>query len=70
MLGALLTVALLVAVAVLIVSATAWAIATAAGSWQGAARARAGVLVSLAGAALTGGALAWTNWLLDTGAHL
>ena len=25
---------------------------------------------ALAGATLTGGALAWANWLLDVGAHL
>jgi hypothetical protein len=68
--GALLTYGLLTAVFMLIVSAVAWALASASGSWHGAARAKAGVLVALGGAALTGGALAWANWLLDVGAHL
>jgi len=68
--GALLTVSLVAAVAMLIVSAVAWAIASNAGSWHTATRARTGVLVAVGGAALTGGALVWTNWLLDTGAAL
>lgn len=68
--GALFTYGLLTAVLMLIVCAVAWAFASASGSWHGAARAKTGVLVALGGAALTGGALAWTNWLLDIGAHL
>ena len=68
--GALLTLALITAVGVLIVCAVTWAIATGTGSWQTATRARTGILVALAGAALAGGALAWTNWLLHTGAAL
>jgi hypothetical protein len=68
--GALLTVGLLAAVAMLIGCAVAWAISSHAGSWHTAMRARSGVLVALGGAVLTGGALAWANWLLDTGAAL
>lgn len=68
--GALLTVGLTTAVAMLVVCAAAWALASAHGSWQSAARAKSGLLVALAGAALTGGALAWTNWLLDVGSRL
>ncbi|MPV35937.1 hypothetical protein GB881_02545 [Georgenia subflava] len=68
--GALLTIALVTAVALLIVCAITWAIAVSAGSWHTVARARAGVLVAIGGAALTGGALAWTNWLLDTGTSI
>ena len=68
--GALLTVGLITAVAMLIVSAVTWAIASNAGSWHTAMRARSGVLVAVGGAALTGGALAWTNWLLNAGAAL
>jgi hypothetical protein len=68
--GALLTITLVVAVCLLIGCAVAWAIATGTGAWQATARARTGVLVALGGAALAGGALAWTNWLLDTGARL
>lgn len=68
--GALLTIALIAAVALLLVCAITWAIAASSGSWHTVARARTGVLVSIAGAALTGGALAWTNWLLDLGSTL
>ncbi|WP_235737732.1 DUF6112 family protein [Nocardioides alcanivorans] len=68
--GALLTYGLLFACLMLIVSAAAWAIASSNGSWQSASKAKAGVFVALGGAALTGGALAWANWLLDVGAVL
>ncbi len=70
LIGALLTIALITAVGMLVVCAVTWAVATGCGSWQAATRARTGVLVALAGATLTGGALAWTNWLLHTGAAL
>ena len=68
--GALLTYGLIVAVLVLVISATAWAIASNSGSWQAAQKAKAGCFVALGGAVLTGAALAWANWLLDIGAHL
>ena len=68
--GALLTYGLLVAVLMLIVCATAWAIGSANGSWHTANKAKTGLLVALFGAVLTGGALAWANWLLDVGARL
>jgi hypothetical protein len=68
--GALLTYGLLVAVLMLIVCATGWAIGSANGSWQTASKAKTGLLVALFGAVLTGGALAWANWLLDVGAQL
>lgn len=68
--GALLTYGLIIAVLMLIVSATTWALAAHGGSWHTAQKAKTGVLVALAGATLTGGALAWANWLLDLGAHL
>ena len=68
--GALLTYGLISAVLLLVISAATWAIATGSGSWHAAQKAKAGTAVALAGAALTGAALAWTNWLLDIGAHL
>ena len=68
--GASLTYGLIIAVLMLIVSAAAWALASSSGSWHAAQKAKSGVLVALAGATLTGGALAWANWLLDVGAHL
>jgi hypothetical protein len=54
----------------LVVCGTTWAIASANGSWQAASRAKTGLLVALGGAAFTGGALAWVNWLLEVGASL
>ena len=68
--GALLTYGLLAAVLLLVVSATAWALASNSGSWHAAQKAKAGLMVALGGATLTGTALAWANWLLDIGAHL
>lgn len=66
--GALLTYGLIVAVLMVIVCATVWAIGSAQGSWQAASRGKTGLLVALGGAVLTGGALAWANWLIDLGA--
>jgi len=68
--GALLTYGLLIAVLMLVVSVATWAVASSHGSWQTASKAKAGTLVALGGAALTGGALVWTSWLLDVGARL
>jgi hypothetical protein len=68
--GALVTYGLILAVLMLVVSATTWAIASGCGSWHTAQKARLGCYVALGGAGLTGGVLAWANWLLDVGAHL
>lgn len=68
--GALLTVVLVVAVLMLVVCAVVWAVAAASGNYQGAAHARAGVLVALGAAALSGAGVAWVNFLLDVGASL
>ncbi|GAB7003961.1 hypothetical protein JCM18899A_14330 [Nocardioides sp. AN3] len=68
--GALLTYGLIVAVLLLVASATTWAITASSGNWHTASKAKTGVLVALVGATLTGCALAWANWLLDLGAHL
>ena len=68
--GALLTYVLIGAVLTLLVSATIWAIASHTGNPYTAQKARVGVFVALGGAAVTGGALAWANWLLDVGATL
>lgn len=70
LIGALLTFSLLIAALMVVVCATVWGLASAHGSWQAASKARTGLLVALGGAALTGGALAWLNWLLDVGASL
>ncbi|MFT4261957.1 MAG: DUF6112 family protein [Nocardioides sp.] len=68
--GALLTYGLLVSVLMIVVCAATWAIASSSGSWQATAKAKAGLFVALGGAVLTGGALAWANWLLHLGATL
>lgn len=68
--GALLTYGLVVAVLMLVISATTWAIASSSGSWNAAQKAKLGCFVSIGGAALTGAALTWANWLLDIGPHL
>jgi hypothetical protein len=68
--GALLTYSLVVAVLMIVICAATWAISSSTGNWHAASKARAGFLVALGGAALTGGALAWANWLLDLGATL
>ncbi|OUZ07226.1 hypothetical protein BHE97_17090 [Aeromicrobium sp. PE09-221] len=68
--GALLTIVLVAAVLMLIVSAVAWAIASAAGNYATAGKARGGVLVALGAAVLAGGAIAWVNWLIGIGRQL
>jgi hypothetical protein len=68
--GALLTYGLIIAVLMLVVSATTWAIASSSGSWHTAQKAKLGCFVTIGGAALTGAALTWANWLLDIGPHL
>ena len=68
--GALLTYGVIVAVLMVIVCAATWAVGSAHGSWQTAAKAKTGLFVALGGAVLTGGALVWANWLLHVGATL
>ena len=68
--GALLTYGLIVSVLMVIVCAATWAIGSSNGSWQTASKGKSGLFVALGGAVLTGGALAWANWLLDVGARL
>lgn len=68
--GALMTIVLVVAVLMLIVSAVGWAISNSTGNWQGAQRGRVGVFVSVATAAVCGAGITWANFLLATGEHL
>lgn len=68
--GALLTVALIIAVLMLLVCAVGWAIASAHGNYQAATKARTGLLVALGAAALAGAGVAWMNFLLGVGATL
>jgi len=68
--GALLTYGFIVAVLMVIICAATWALTSSSGSWHTASKAKTGLFVALGGAVLTGGALAWANWLIDLGATL
>lgn len=68
--GALLTYGLITSVLMVIICAATWALGSAHGSWHASTKGKVGLFVALGGAVLTGGALAWTNWLLGIGAHL
>ncbi len=68
--GALLTYGLITAVLMVVICAATLAISSSTGSWHTASKAKVGLFVAIGGAALTGGALAWANWLLDVGATL
>lgn len=68
--GAALTIVLIIAVVMIIVSAIIWAIATGTGNTSVADKARAGVLVALGAAVLAGAAVAWINWLIHLGQQL
>lgn len=68
--GALLMFVLIAAVLMLIVSAIIWAIAASTGNYQTATKARAGIFVAVAAAALAGAGVAWVNFLIGVGAQL
>ncbi|WRS29180.1 DUF6112 family protein [Actinomycetaceae bacterium MB13-C1-2] len=68
--GALLTITLIGAVAALIVSGVAWAFGSATGNYQLAARGRIGVLIALAVAVLAGGGVAVVNWMIHIGQQI
>lgn len=68
--GALLTVVLIVAVLMIIVSAIIWAIGSSNSNPGAATKGRIGVWVSLGSAALAGAGVAWISWLIDLGAQL
>lgn len=68
--GALLMFVLIAAVLMLIISAIIWAIAASTGNYQTSTKARAGVFVAVAAAALAGAGVAWVNFLIGVGARL
>ena len=68
--GALLTIVLILAVATVIVSGIGWAIGQATGNWQVAAKGRAGVLAGLGAGVAAGLGVAWLNDLLRLGETL
>ena len=68
--GAALTIVLVIAVLMIIVSASIWAIASSTGNTRVATKARAGILVALGAAVLAGAGVAWINWLIHLGEQL
>jgi steroid 5-alpha reductase family enzyme len=68
--GALLTLVLIVAVLMLIVCAVTWAISNAQGNYQAATRARTGLWVAVGAAALAGAGATWVNFLIHLGSSL
>jgi hypothetical protein len=68
--GALLTLVLIVAVLMMIISGVTWALASANGHFQTATRARVGIWVACGAAAIAGSGVALMNFLLDVGAEL
>lgn len=68
--GAMLTIILVVAVLMVIVSAILWTIASSTGNPGLASKGRIGVFVAIGAAALAGGSVAWINWLINLGEQL
>lgn len=68
--GALLTIVLIVAVLMVVVSAICWALGASHGNHALAAKGRVGVLVGVGAAALAGAGVAWVNWLIALGQQL
>ncbi len=68
--GALVTITLIVAVLMLIICAIVWAVSSSTGNATAATRGRVGVLVSIGAAALAGAGVAWLNFLLRVGTTL
>ncbi|MGB3374918.1 MAG: DUF6112 family protein [Microbacterium sp.] len=68
--GALLTIVLIVAVLMIIVSAICWAFGASHGNPALASKGRVGVLVGIGAAALAGAGVAWVNWLIALGNQL
>ena len=68
--GALMTIVLILAVLTIVVCAATWAVASAHGNYQSATKARTGLLVAIGAAALDGAGIAWINFLLNIGPTL
>jgi len=68
--GALLTIGLIAALAGLVISASVWAVGNHSANPVLSGRGRSGVIVSFIAAALTGGAVALINFFAGAGAHL
>jgi hypothetical protein len=68
--GALLTIVLIAAVASLIICAICWAVGETQGNHQMAAKGKTGVLIALGTAAAAGAGVAWANFLIHIGEGL
>ena len=68
--GALLTIVLIVSVAAMIAAAIMWGFGQATGSWQAAHKGRLGVLVAFGAAVLAGAAVALLNFLIGVGSGI
>ncbi|EKA61476.1 MULTISPECIES: DUF6112 family protein [Micrococcales] len=68
--GALLTIVLVVAVLMIVVSAICWALGASHGNHSLASKGRVGVLVGAGAAVLAGAGVAWVNWLIVLGRQL
>jgi hypothetical protein len=68
--GALMSIVLVVAVLMIVVCAAAWTICSSHGNYHAAGKARTGLLVALGAAVLDGAGIAWINFLLHIGPTL
>lgn len=68
--GALLTIVLIVAVPTMTFSDIIYAIATSTGNYAAAGKARTCVLIVVAAAGLAGSGIAWVNWFITSGNQL
>jgi hypothetical protein len=68
--GALLTIVLIASVASLVASAICWAVGETNANYQLSAKGKAGVLIALGAAGLSGAGVAWANFLIDLGGRL
>jgi hypothetical protein len=68
--GALLTLVLIISVLMMIVNGAVWALASSSGNFQTGTRARTGFFVACGAAALAGAGVAWVTFLLGVGAGL
>lgn len=65
--GALLTITLIIAVLMMVISGIVWAVSSSTGNAQAGAKGKVGVFVALGGAVLAGAGVAWMNFLLNLG---
>lgn len=68
--GALMTIVLVLAVLMIVVCTAVWAICSSHGNHPAASKARTGLLVALGAAVLDGAGIAWINFLLHIGPTL